>query len=209
MRQQLAITTPTKKRLWQQIVKYKIREQANTLSLTGKNNKALLRLEEKVKTGDSQNHEAQAAKVYWRLLFGNEFRRDVDAEGLNSILNYGYAIMRAMVARAIVGSGLHPALGLHHRNQYNGLCLADDLMEPFRPWVDLAVYELFEENKTLEINTEIKQVLLGMLSEKVIWKGESMPLMIACHSLTADLKRAYQDTKEKLYFPQLENRIAA
>ncbi len=209
LRQQLAITTPTKKRLWQQIVKYKIREQANTLSLAGKNNKALLRLEGKVKTGDLQNHEAQAAKVYWRLLFGDEFRRDVDAEGLNSILNYGYAIMRAMVARAIVGSGLHPALGLHHRNQYNGLCLADDLMEPFRPWVDLTVYELFDESKTLEINTEIKQVLLGMLSKKVIWKGESMPLMIACHSLTADLKRAYQDTKEKLYFPQLENRIAA
>ncbi|MFK8067855.1 MAG: type II CRISPR-associated endonuclease Cas1 [Gammaproteobacteria bacterium] len=209
LRQQLAITLPTKKRLWQQIVKYKIKEQASTLALANKDNKGLLRLAEKVKTGDSENYEAQAAKVYWRLLFGDEFRRDVNAEGLNSILNYGYAIMRAMVARALVGSGLHPAIGLHHRNQYNGLCLADDIMEPFRPWVDLAVYKLFVDNKQLEINTEIKQALLGMLSEKVIWKGESLPLMVACHSLTADLKRAYQNSKEKLCFPQLENRIAA
>lgn len=209
LQEQMAISLPVKKRLWQQIVKYKIREQANTLLLAGKNNTPLIRLAEKVKSGDSENHEAQAAQIYWRLLFGNNFRRDINAAGLNSVLNYGYAIMRAMVARALVGSGLHPALGLHHRNQYNGLCLADDIMEPFRPWVDLAVFRLIENEKQLEINTECKQALLGMLSDNVIWKGKKMPLMVACHSLAADLKNAYNNNKQKLHFPQLETRIAA
>ena len=119
------------------------------------------------------------------------------------MLNYGYAIMRAVVARAIVGSGLHPALGLHHHNQYNGLCLADDLMEPFRPWVDFQVCLMAEEHHRIEIETETKQKLLGLLSAPVEMQGKTMPMMVSCHYLTATLKKAFQDKTVKLDYPEL------
>ena len=106
-----------------------------------------------------------------------------------------------MIARAIVGSGLHPALGLHHHNQYNGLCLADDLIEPFRPWVDFHVYQLAQHHHTLEINKPVKIALLGLLAADVIWQKQTLPLMVACHYLMADLKRAFTDKKIVLTYP--------
>ncbi len=200
---QMGLKLPTKKRLWQQIVKHKITEQANTLRNLDKTYKPLERLAEHVKAGDPENLEAQAAQKYWKLLFGNTFRRDVELDGVNSLLNYGYAIMRAMVARAIVGSGLHPAIGLHHRNQYNGLCLADDLMEPFRPWVDFKVYQMAQSNPQLQVNKESKIPLLNLLSESVLWDKQNMPLMVACHYMMANLKRAYEDSTIMLDYPKI------
>lgn len=209
LRHQMDIAEPHKKRLWKQIVQHKIAEQALTLRLLGKNDKPVERLIKQVKSGDTENHEAQAAKKYWRLLMGDGFRRDPQDGQFNALLNYGYAAIRAMVARSIVGTGLHPALGLHHSNQYNGLCLADDVMEPFRPWVDYCVYSLAKgcADDELEINRESKTRLLGMLSDSVIWQEKTLPLMTACHSLAALLKEAYTDKTVKILYPQLLNRV--
>ncbi|CAA9888995.1 CRISPR-associated endonuclease Cas1 [Candidatus Methylobacter favarea] len=203
LKQQMGLKLPTKKRLWQQVVKRKITEQANTLKMLDKTYKPLERLAEVVKAGDPENLEAQAAQKYWKLLFGNEFRRDVELDGINSLLNYGYSIMRAMVARAIVGSGLHPTIGLHHRNQYNGLCLADDLMEPFRPWVDFKVYQMAQSDPQLQVNKASKIPLLNLLSETVLWDKQNMPLMVACHYMLANLKRAYEDNTIMLDYPKI------
>jgi CRISPR-associated protein Cas1 len=203
LQQQMSLKLPTKKRLWQQVVKRKITEQANTLRNLDKTYKPLERLAENVKAGDPENLEAQAAQKYWKLLFGNEFKRDVELDGINSLLNYGYSIMRAMVARAIVGSGLHPTIGLHHRNQYNGLCLADDLMEPFRPWVDFKVYQMAQSNPQIQVNKESKIPLLNLLSESVLWDKQNMPLMVACHYMLANLKCAYEDSAIMLDYPKI------
>src|SRR5690606_21472617 len=126
LQSQVELKVTTRKRLWKQLVKHKINQQITTLEILDKNSKRIQRLYEKVKSGDPENCEAQAARQYWPLLLGKDFRRKHDEPGINALLNYGYAIMRAMTARALVGAGLHPALGLHHRNQYNGLSLADD-----------------------------------------------------------------------------------
>lgn len=203
LQQQLLLTLPTKKRLWQQIVKQKIKGQVNTLKALGKAFAPLERLSENVKAGDPENLEAQAAQLYWKLLFGNEFRRNVELDGINSLLNYGYSIMRAMVARAIVSSGLHPTIGLNHHNQYNSLCLADDLIEPFRPWVDFKVYQILKRNPELQVTKETKVPLLNLLSETVIWEHQEMPLMVACHYLMAQLKRAYEDSSVVLIYPKI------
>ncbi len=204
LHQQMNVSLATKKRLWQQVVKQKITEQMHTLKNLDKPYKPLERLANNVKTGDSDNLEAQAAQHYWRLLFGDDFRRNPDQDGINSLLNYGYAIMRAMVARAIVGSGLHPAIGLHHHNQYDGLCLADDLIEPFRPWVDYRVYQLTRNNLQLQVNKEAKIPLLSLLSESVMYEQQTMPLMVACHYLMANVKRAYQDRNIVLHYPKIQ-----
>jgi CRISPR-associated protein Cas1 len=121
-----------------------------------------------VRSGDSANLEAQAARKYWPLLMGRGFIRDVEAEGANTLLNYGYSIVRAMIARALVGTGLHPALGLFHHNQYKGLALADDLMEPFRPWVDRIVYEILKNNMLAKVDKVTKQKLLEFLGRQVL-----------------------------------------
>jgi len=202
IREQIAISEPTKKRIWQQIIQQKINQQRETLKILNKNPKPLERLVKQVKTGDSENHEAQAAQKYWRLLMGDAFRRDRDAEGINTLLNYGYAVIRAMIARAIVGSGLHPSIGLHHRNQYNGLCLADDLMEPFRPWVDRIVYRIAQQQTTLTIDKPTKAILLQLLSQNVSLGERAMPLMVASHYLVANLKQAFGDRKVKLDYPR-------
>jgi CRISP-associated protein Cas1 len=206
LKQQINISEPTRKRLWQQIIQNKIRQQACTLTLLGKDPVRLNWLGSKVKTNDSGNCEAIAAQAYWKLLFGQEFRRDTNLEGINSLLNYGYAIIRAMVARAICGAGLHPTLGLFHRNQYNALCLADDVMEPFRPWIDWLVYQIVESGQ-LDITQQNKQVLLGLLSETVLYDDKKMPFMVATHYLMANLKRCYNKEQNIFYYPELVTRI--
>lgn len=208
LKQQVAVTEPVRKRLWQKIVQQKITEQAKTLDLLRLNSVRLKRLAQEVKTGDSGNHEAIAAQHYWGLLFGKKFKRDVELDGINSLLNYGYAIVRAMVARSICGAGLHPTLGLFHQNQYNALCLADDLMEPFRPWVDYCVYQLTQQQR-LKVNQETKQVLLSLLNETVIYEGKKMPFMIATHYLMANLKRCYFKEIKALHYPELLTRQQA
>lgn len=201
LRDQIASKIPRRKRLWQQIVKAKIAEQASTLKGAGLESQRLDRLYNKVRSGDPENIEAQAAQVYWRVLMGNSFRRDSAADGVNSILNYGYSIMRAMTARALVGTGLHPAIGLHHKNQYNGLCLADDVMEPFRPWVDSLVHEMDAQPGTTAITRDVKQKILGLLSEQVSYGKEKMPLMVSAHYLAAQVKLAMSDSSITLRYP--------
>jgi CRISPR-associated protein Cas1 len=180
----------------------KILEQALTLERIGVSTAGLLRLRDKVKSGDPENCEAQAAQQYWPLLMGKTFRRDPEGDAVNHLLNYGYAIMRAMVARGLVGTGLHPAIGLYHKNQYNGLCLADDIMEPFRPWVDLEVRELLDTGVSPEINRESKQQLLNLLTKEVLCEERKMPLMVAVHTMVANLKRALSDRKHELIYPR-------
>jgi CRISPR-associated protein Cas1 len=203
LRQQVEVSVPIKKRLWQQIVRQKIEQQVKTLERAEKETCQLERLATKVKSGDPENIEAQAAKKYWATLFGEEFRRNIEEGGVNALLNYGYSIVRAMVARAVVGAGLHPALGLFHQNQYNGLCLADDLMEPFRPWVDWQVYRLLSSGADgLEITRETKTSFLQLPAAQVYFGGKSMPLMVACHYLVNDLKRAFENRSQKLRYPE-------
>ena len=206
LKQQIAISESTRKRLWKQIVQHKIKEQMRTLAILDKSTIRLNRLVTQVKTGDSGNCEAVAAQAYWKLLFGKEFRRDVDLDGINSLLNYGYSIVRAMVARSICGAGLHPAIGLFHKNQYNALCLADDVMEPFRPWVDLVVYKMVEKGE-VSINKQSKKELLGLLNEAVQYDRKKMPFMVALHLLMADLKRCYTNMQKNLLYPLLETRL--
>lgn len=210
LRQQIEMTKPTKKRLWQQIVTHKIQQQSKTLEKAGKNITQLQRLATKVKSGDPDNIEAQAAKKYWNLLFGNDFRRNIDDPGINSLLNYGYSIIRAMIARAIVGSGLHPALGVFHKNQYNGLCLADDLMEPFRPWVDWLVFNFVMKNsdEDIQINQQTKTLFLNLPNNSVQYGEKNMPLMVACHYLLADFKKTFEESRFKLNYPEWPNQIA-
>jgi len=206
LKEQTAVTEPMRKRLWQQIVQKKITEQAKTLSLLGKDTVRIDRLASQVKSGDSSNCEAIAAKVYWSILFGKGFRRNVDMEGINSLLNYGYSIIRATVARSICGAGLHPTLGLFHKNQYNALCLADDLIEPFRPWVDLMVYQLAQQNQ-LEVNQQTKQQLLGMLNMTVYYENKKMALMVSMHYLMASLKRCYVKQDKKILYPERRSEV--
>jgi len=202
LRQQVEMSVPTKKRLWQQIVSQKILQQVKTLESVNKNSLHLQHMAKKVKSGDPDNIEAQAARKYWTTLFGSDFRRNIDEPGINALLNYGYSIVRAMIARAVVGAGLHPSLGIFHQNQYNGLCLADDLMEPFRPWVDWQVYQLASDvDNKLEINRESKAELLSLPSRQVSYAEKSMPLMVVCHYLVSDFKKAIADRTVKLNYP--------
>ena len=207
LKQQMAISEPTRKRLWQKIVQHKIKEQEQTLVLLNKKSTRLKFLSTQVKTGDSGNCEAIAAQAYWKLLFGKAFKRDADLDGVNSLLNYGYAIIRAAVARSVCGAGLHPTIGLFHTNQYNSLCLADDLMEPFRPWVDYVVYQMASTNSEVTINQQSKQTLLGLMSEAVLYKKKTMPFMVALNYLMADLKRCYSDGIKTLPYPLLLTRV--
>lgn len=205
LKQQISITEPVRKRLWQQIIKQKVTEQSTTLKLLKKDTTRLSYLSKQVKSGDTGNTEAIAAQAYWKTLFGKEFRRNVDMEGINILLNYGYAIIRAMIARGICGAGLHPSLGLFHHNQYNALCLADDLMEPFRPWIDSIVYQLSQENR-LEINQSNKQLFLEILSAEVIYNQKTMPFMVSIPLLMAELKRCYNKQSKNLIYPTLIGR---
>ncbi len=203
MQMQIDVNKPTTKRIWKQIVQQKITEQERTLSLMGVKTALLGQLASKVKSGDAENYEAQAAQHYWPRLFGKSFRRNYEAAGVNTLLNYGYAIIRALIARAIVASGLHPAIGIHHHNQYNSLCLADDLMEPFRPWVDRLVYQIWMEDKEAKIDKDTKQTILGLLSKTVYMNKKTMPMMIACHYLVADFKRCLDGSLKNIKYPAL------
>ncbi len=188
LRAQIAASTPAQKRLWQTIIQKKIREQAGVLRSLVLDDYPLPLYAAKVKSGDPENIEAQAARIYWQRLFGEEFRRDRDMNGANALLNYGYAILRAAVARAIVGTGLSPALGIHHRNQYDDLALADDLMEPLRPLVDLKVHEIMQARKNADVDKESKAMLLQILSWDCQWDGRRIPLLTALSYYAAGVR---------------------
>ncbi|MBO1927834.1 type II CRISPR-associated endonuclease Cas1 [Thiomicrorhabdus sp. 6S2-11] len=198
LREQIALSTVRQKQLWQQIVIEKIHQQLHTLSLFGKNHPEIERLAKNVHSGDKHNYEAQAAQKYWPTLMGANFHRDFEESGINQLLNYGYAIIRAAVARAIVKTGFHPSLGLNHHNQYNGFCLADDLMEPFRPWID----EITLNQESYNLNQETKASYLQILASDVLFKDRQMPFMIALDYFVAQVKQSYQDKTTQLQFPQ-------
>lgn len=198
---QLAASRPLKKQLWKQLVQAKIRAQAENLDRASPARRKLLDLARGVRSGDPQNVESQAAKVYWQQWRPEEsFRRDANGEGLNALLNYGYAVMRAAVARAVVAAGLMPAVGLHHANRGNSFCLADDLVEPLRPMVDDRARDLFVQGYD-ELTPEAKARLLELLADPVRLGDETGPLMVQLHRLAASLVRCFAGESRRLEIP--------
>ena len=208
---QIDATVPLKKQLWQQTIMAKIVNQANLFAYYRIANKPLVNLVTKVKSGDADNCEAQAAVYYWKNLFPifPGFKRQRDGAPPNNLLNHGYAILRAVVARSLVGSGLLPTLGIFHRNQYNAYCLADDIMEPYRPYVDKLVFDIVRNNGSfLEITPAMKQDLLGLPVIDVLIDDEKSPLMLAVQRTTASLAKCFEGKSRKLLFPVLSNSFA-
>jgi CRISP-associated protein Cas1 len=202
---QVEASLPLKKQLWQQTVAAKIQNQATVLQQQEKENQFLINLTKTVNSGDSGNHEAKAAAYYWKHLFNEVpgFRRDRYGMPPNNLLNYGYAILRAIVARSLVGSGLLPTLGIFHRNQYNAYCLADDIMEPYRPFVDSIVCSLMNADEDWwELNTQRKKTLLGIPAIDVKTEGQKNPLMNAVQRTTASLAKCFEGKLRKIVYPQ-------
>jgi len=205
-RYQIEASEPLKKNMWQQTVKAKITNQAMLLKKQNIPVENMLHWANSVKSGDADNHEARAAAYYWANFFPTlpQFRRGREEEPPNNLLNYGYAILRATVARGLASSGLLPILGIHHRNKYNAYCLADDIMEPYRPFVDSLVWNLVQ-NKVdyTELNTSVKKELLAIPAIDVTIDGEKSPLMIALQRTTASVQRCYEGTAKRIIYPEM------
>ena len=193
---------PLKKGLWKQIIQMKIRNQSSLLTKLGLDGGKLKPFFANVKSGDSDNREGIAAKIYWDELFGDDFVRSRNGSDPNALLNYGYSILRAAMARAIVGSGLSPSFGLFHKNRYNAFPLADDLMEPYRPYVDAIVYPLLLEDKK-ELDSEVKQRLLRVLFADTVFEECTRPLEIGLSMTTASLTRCFSGEGKNLVLPRL------
>lgn len=204
VRYQINASKPLKKNLWAQTVSAKIQNQAAHLKERGIDAVRLEYLARNVQSGDSGNHEAQAAAVYWQSLFDIEdFNREQHGIPPNNLLNYGYAILRAIIARAIVSSGMLTVLGIWHRNKYNPFCLADDLMEPYRPYVDLIVAHIVEnEDDYSELNTVLKSELLGIAAMDVFIDGSRSPLMVAASRTTSSLFDCFVGVSRKIIYPE-------
>ena len=205
-RSQLNISLPLQKQLWQQTVQYKICNQASVLGgMRGTIVKNMQAWVKEVKSGDPDNLEARAAAYYWRNLFPEipDFTRDRGGCPPNNLLNYGYAILRAVVARSLVISGLLPTLGIHHHNRYNAYCLADDIMEPYRPYVDELVVKIVDSGVDCsELTKEIKSQLLTIPVIDVVINGERSPLMIAVGQTTASLYKCFSGELRKIMYPE-------
>lgn len=204
-RNQINASEPLKKQLWQQIIKTKIKHQAQYLQLQNKPFKVLKFYESKVLSGDTDNREGVAAAHYWKNIFDFKFKRERYGDYPNLFLNYGYIILRAAVARAIAGSGLLSTLGLHHHNKYNAFCLADDIMEPYRPLVDAKVIEIIDKYQEQELTVSIKAELLQILTQTVYFKEIKSPLMVALSKTTSSLQQCYAGKTKKIIFPTLWN----
>ena len=205
-RHQLDASLPLKKQLWQQTIQQKIHNQAAVLR-TYRNipTANMLKWENDVRSGDPDNLEGRAAVFYWKNLFPTiaDFTREREGIAPNNMLNYGYAILRAIIARALVSSGLLPTLGIHHHNRYNAYCLADDIMEPYRPYVDEIVVHYTDEHGYPEaLTTEIKKELLGIPVLDVRIGGQKSPLMIAATQTTASLYRCFSGESRKVIYPE-------
>lgn len=203
---QIDATEPMKKNIWKQIIGAKIRNQALLLKYLGKDDTRLVKLAKEVKSGDTDNRESVAARSYWGLLFDNieGFRRERSGESPNNFLNYGYAILRAATARALCGSGLLPLIGVHHSNKYNPFCLADDMMEPYRPFVDMMVHAYVKEHgKDIELDTNYKRHILTLLTLDSKFANVTRPLMIGLTMTSASLAKYFLKESEKLSFGAL------
>ncbi len=200
---QIESSKPLEKRLWQSVVKAKILNQAAIISFFSDDEaRQIKELAKKVSSGDKENLEAQAARKYWQRLFGKDFRRDFNLGGINSLLNYGYAVLRAATARAIFASGLHPAIGIHHSNQENAFCLVDDLMEPFRPLVDFVVKRIVEEKGEIsELTPELKKSLTKILNLDLSTASGTTPIGNCLIRLCQSFVNSLESGEAKLDFP--------
>ena len=206
-RSQLEASLPLRKQLWQQTIKQKILNQEHVLRInTAQETKCMHVWSNDVRSGDSDNLEARAAAYYWRNVFTTypNFVRDREGTPPNNLLNYGYAILRAIIARALVGSGLLPTLGIHHHNRYNAYCLADDIMEPYRPYVDQLVLDIIQCNLEIsDITRDLKMQLLGIPMLDVVINGKRSPLMIAAQQTTASLARCFAGESKRISYPEM------
>jgi len=202
LREQVRWGKGTQKRIWRQVVAAKIAGQASLLESLGKANKRLARLAKTMPKTGSVYLEGYAAEIYWRCLFGPDFKRDRFAEGVNSWLNYGYAIMRGAMARAICSAGLHPALGVFHRNQYNAYALADDLMEPLRPMVDRKVVALAQDFTDPALDRQKRVPLLELLAQPVMLEEASFPLMVALERYVQSVRKMGNNLTPRLEIPR-------
>ena len=191
MRAQWDAGKPLAKQLWSRVVTSKIRWQAAVLEATGRERAALDMLQRRVRSGDPDNIEAQAARRYWPLLMGADFRRDRDAPDINGLLNYGYTVMRSLVARAVVAAGLHPSIGIHHANRGNAFALADDLVEPFRPLVDLLALKLSEKG-LVEVDPQTKRAVAGLIALDLPGPDGVTTVTMAAQRLAQSLARAFE-----------------
>ena len=207
-RHQIDASLPLKKQLWQQTIQYKILNQRAVLKSSRRLKCSNMEVWAKeVKSGDTENLEGRAAAYYWQNLFGeiDGFRRNRDGVPPNNLLNYGYAILRAVVARALVGSGMIPTLGIHHHNRYNAYCLADDIMEPYRPYVDKLVVKMVDSGMDIsKLTTDIKSKLLSIPVLDVVINGKRNPLMIGVGITTASLYKCYSGELRKIAYPTME-----
>jgi CRISPR-associated protein Cas1 len=211
MRHQLNASQPLQKNLWQQTIAAKINNQANHLLLRSQNALKLKQWAKEVKSGDAGNHEAFAAAYYFQHIFidflpdfsRNQSRSMLGGNPPNNLLNYGYAILRAVTARALVSSGMLPSVGIFHRNKYNAFCLADDIMEPYRVYVDALVYKMVEAGGNIsELNTNLKSQLLKIPALDVYIDGKWSPLMIAMSRTTSSLYECFLGNSRKLLYPE-------
>jgi CRISP-associated protein Cas1 len=204
---QIEATVPLKKQLWQQTVSCKIINQATLLESARVPVKNMRNWANEVKSGDSDNHEAVAAAYYWKNIFPlfPNFKRERFGDAPNNLLNYGYAILRAVVARNIVASGMLPTLGIFHKNQYNAYCLADDIMEPYRPFVDKVIANIVNLNGNfLELTHNMKKDLLNIPAMDVLINEEKSPLMVAVQKTTASLAKCFEGKQRKILYPVME-----
>lgn len=205
---QISASEPVKKRMWQQIVQAKVTEQAKLAKKVNPRIQKLTKLKDAVKSGDPDNIEGLAARMYFEILFGEGFKRDREEPGINTLLNYGYIVLRACVARAVVGTGLHPALGVHHKNQYNSYCLADDLVEPLRPLVDARIVSIVRSRgKEVALDPPTKREILRFLESDVEFDGRRVPLMTALHLYAASARKQFTGEARKLLIPVLSGEI--
>jgi CRISPR-associated protein Cas1 len=203
---QINASIPLKKQLWQQTVQSKIGNQTAVLQKLKVDIEPMLYFRSSVKSGDPQNYEGRAAAYYWKNIFNgvlsDDFVRGRFEDDPNNLLNYGYAVLRAVVTRSLVASGLLPTLGIHHHNRYNAFCLADDIMEPYRPFVDMVVLDIVNDyDDVSELTTEIKSRLLVIPAMDVTIDGKSSPLMLATSRTAASLYDCFEGTSRKLIYP--------
>jgi CRISPR-associated protein Cas1 len=197
---QIACTLPTRKKLWAAIVKAKLLNQAAVLQASGAAHAPLQALAKQVRSGDPDNLEAQAARKYWGLLMGTLFRRDQQADGVNALLNYGYTVLRAATARAVVAAGLHPSLGLHHSHDNNAMRLVDDLMEPFRPVIDLVVWKM-QFLGPCHVNADTKRALVQCLYQDLATDTGRTPVLVAVQKLATSLAQVLLGERKTLDLP--------
>jgi CRISPR-associated protein Cas1 len=204
-RAQANASEPLRKNLWKQTIEAKIKNQSRLLARLGKNNIPLKAVAKTVKSGDSDNREGFAARLYWMELMGRNFIRDRYGDPPNPFLNYGYILLRSAVARALAGSGLLATLGIHHRNRYNAFCLADDVMEPYRPYVDEIVFAMNEKwPEAFVLEKEHKAELFQLMTADVKIGENKRPLMVALSQTTASLAKCFNGEIRKIVYPEFE-----